>query len=99
VPRQSLLGQRLQIALLSRPGRFDPLLITLSVLSEREQRTRQPPKELMATLVPKFRSTVGFKCPEGKEVPRERTESPYEVWNNQLAVPISLAILVCSHAH
>jgi len=28
----------------------------------------------------------------------ERTESPYEVWNNQLAVPISLAILVCSHA-
>jgi len=39
VPRQSLLGQRLQIPLLSRPGRFDLLLITLSVLRERVQRT------------------------------------------------------------
>ena len=52
----------------------------------------------MATLVSKFRSTAGFKCPEEKGMPRERTESPYEVWNNQLGVPISLAILVL-HAH
>lgn len=78
VPRQSLLGQRLQIPLLSRPRRFDLLLITLSVLWERVQRTGQPPKGLMATLVSKFRRTAGFKCPEEKEVPKERTESPYE---------------------
>lgn len=44
----------------------------------------------MATLVSKFRITAGFKCPEEKGMPRERTESPYEVWNNQLGVPISL---------
>ena len=101
VPRQSLLGQRLQISLLSRPRRFDLLLITLSVLRERVQRTGQPPKGLMATLVSKFRSTAGFKCPEEKGMPRERTESPYEAWNNQLGVPISLAILAlpCSQGY
>jgi hypothetical protein len=53
----------------------------------------------MATLVSKFRITAGFKCPEEKGMPRERTESPYEVWNNQLGVPISLALICCSHAH
>jgi len=52
----------------------------------------------MATLVRKSRSTAGFKMPRGKRDAKERTESPYEVWNNQLAVPISLAILVRSHA-